>query len=117
MHSMEDQPVRICDTILRDAHQSLLATRMRTEDMLPIAGQLDRVGYWSVEMWGGATLDSAMRFLKEDPWERIRKLKAEMPNTPFQMLLRGQNVVGYKHYPDDVVERFVVRAHENGIHV
>ena len=112
-----NNPVRICDTILRDAHQSLLATRMRTDDMLPIADKLDRVGYWSVEMWGGATFDSAMRFLNEDPWERIRKLKARMPNTPFQMLLRGQNVVGYKHYPDDVLERFVVKAHENGIGV
>jgi len=110
-------PVRICDTILRDAHQSLLATRMRTDDMLPIADRLDQVGYWSVEMWGGATFDSAMRFLNEDPWERIRKLKTRMPNTPFQMLLRGQNVVGYKHYPDDVLERFVVKAHENGIDV
>ena len=90
---------------------------MRTDDMLPIAEKLDQVGYWSVEMWGGATFDSAMRFLNEDPWERIRKLKAKMPNTPFQMLLRGQNVVGYKHYPDDVLERFVVKAHENGIDV
>jgi oxaloacetate decarboxylase alpha subunit len=114
---MESNPVRICDTILRDAHQSLLATRMRTDDMLPIAERLDQVGFWSVEMWGGATFDSAMRFLNEDPWERIRKLKAKMPNTPFQMLLRGQNVVGYKHYPDDVLDRFVVKAHENGIHV
>ncbi len=114
---MENQPVRICDTILRDAHQSLLATRMRTDDMLPIAEKLEQVGYWSVEMWGGATFDSAMRFLNEDPWERIRRLKAVMPTTPFQMLLRGQNVVGYKHYPDDVLERFVVKAHENGIDV
>ena len=114
---MEQEPVRICDTILRDAHQSLLATRMRTDDMLPIAGELDKVGFWSVEMWGGATFDSAMRFLNEDPWERIRKLKAQMPNTPFQMLLRGQNVVGYKHYPDDVLERFVAQAHRNGIDV
>jgi oxaloacetate decarboxylase alpha subunit len=114
---MEKTPVRICDTILRDAHQSLLATRMRTDDMLPIAGKLDQVGFWSVEMWGGATFDSAMRFLNEDPWERIRRLKAKMPNTPFQMLLRGQNVVGYKHYPDDVLERFVVKACENGIDV
>jgi oxaloacetate decarboxylase alpha subunit len=117
MHLMSDNPVRICDTILRDAHQSLLATRMRTDDMLPIAEKLDQVGYWSVEMWGGATFDSAMRFLNEDPWQRIRSLKAKMPNTPFQMLLRGQNVVGYKHYPDDVLERFVVKAHENGIEV
>jgi oxaloacetate decarboxylase alpha subunit len=114
---MENKPVRICDTILRDAHQSLLATRMRTDDMLPIAEKLDQVGFWSVEMWGGATFDSAMRFLNEDPWERIRKLKAKMPNTPFQMLLRGQNVLGYKHYPDDVLERFVVKSHENGIDV
>ncbi len=114
---MENKPVRICDTILRDAHQSLLATRMRTDDMLPIAEKLEQVGYWSVEMWGGATFDSAMRFLNEDPWERIRKLKAVMPTTPFQMLLRGQNVVGYKHYPDDILERFVVKAHENGIDV
>jgi oxaloacetate decarboxylase alpha subunit len=114
---MENRPLRICDTILRDAHQSLLATRMRTDDMLPIAEKLDQVGFWSVEMWGGATFDSAMRFLNEDPWERIRKLKAKMPNTPFQMLLRGQNVVGYKHYPDDVLERFVVKARENGIDV
>jgi oxaloacetate decarboxylase alpha subunit len=114
---MKNRPLGICDTILRDAHQSLLATRMRTDDMLPIAEKLDQVGYWSVEMWGGATFDSAMRFLNEDPWERIRRLKARMPNTPFQMLLRGQNVVGYKHYPDDVLERFVVKAHENGIDV
>jgi oxaloacetate decarboxylase alpha subunit len=114
---MKTTPVRICDTILRDAHQSLLATRMRTDDMLPIAAKLDQVGYWSVEMWGGATFDSAMRFLNEDPWERIRRLKAQMPRTPFQMLLRGQNVVGYKHYPDDVLERFVVKAKENGIDV
>ena len=114
---MTGNPVRICDTILRDAHQSLLATRMRTDDMLPIAEKLDQVGYWSVEMWGGATFDSAMRFLNEDPWQRIRSLKSKMPNTPFQMLLRGQNVVGYKHYPDDVLERFVVKAHENGIEV
>lgn len=114
---MENKPVQICDTILRDAHQSLLATRMRTDDMLPIAEKLDQVGYWSVEMWGGATFDSAMRFLNEDPWERVRKLKARMPRTRFQMLLRGQNVVGYKHYPDDVLERFIVKAHENGIDV
>ncbi len=114
---MDPKPVRICDTILRDAHQSLLATRMRTDDMLPIADRLEKVGFWSVEMWGGATFDSAMRFLNEDPWERIRKLKTRMPTTPFQMLLRGQNVVGYKHYADDVLERFVVKAHENGIDV
>src|SRR5512137_703400 len=115
--AMSQKPVMVCDTVLRDAHQSLLATRMRTDDMLPIAARLDQVGYWSVEMWGGATFDSAMRFLNEDPWERIRRLKAKMPRTPFQMLLRGQNIVGYKHYPDDVLERFIVKAHENGIDV
>jgi len=109
--------LKICDLILRDAHQSLLATRMRTDDMLPIAEKIDRVGYWAVEMWGGATFDSAMRFLDENPWDRIRRLKAVMPNTPFLMLLRGQNVVGYKHYPDDVLERFIVHAHADGINV
>jgi oxaloacetate decarboxylase alpha subunit len=114
---MKSTPVKITDTILRDAHQSLLATRMRTDDMLPIAEKLDQVGYHSVEMWGGATFDSAMRFLNEDPWERIRKLKEIMPNTPFQMLLRGQNIVGYKHYPDDIVEKFVVLAKRNGIDI
>ncbi len=119
---MDQKPLHVCDTVLRDAHQSLLATRMRTEDMIgnpamPLAEKLDQVGYWSVEMWGGATFDSAMRFLDEDPWERIRLLKARMPRTPFQMLLRGQNIVGYKHYADDVLERFIVKAHENGIDV
>ena len=114
---MEVKPLRITDTTLRDAHQSLLATRMRTEDMLPIAEKIDKVGYHSVEIWGGATFDSAMRFLNEDPWERIRKLKERMPTTPFQMLLRGQNIVGYKHYPDDIVERFIVRARANGIDI
>jgi len=109
--------LEICDLILRDAHQSLLATRMRTDDMLPIAEKIDQVGYWAVEMWGGATFDSAMRFLGENPWDRIRRLKALMPNTPFLMLLRGQNVVGYKHYPDDVLERFIVHAHADGIDV
>ena len=114
---MIDKPLRITETVLRDAHQSLLATRMRTEDMLPIAEKLDQVGYWSVEMWGGATFDSCLRFLDEDPWERLRSLKRHMPHTPFQMLLRGQNIVGYHHYPDDIVERFIVRARENGIDV
>ncbi|MFZ5918358.1 MAG: pyruvate/oxaloacetate carboxyltransferase [Chloroflexota bacterium] len=114
---MQKKPVRICDLILRDAHQSLLATRMRTDDMLPIAPRLDQVGYWAVEMWGGATFDSAMRFLNENPWDRIRKLKERMPNTPFMMLLRGQNVVGYRHYPDDIVEKFIVLAHRAGIDV
>ena len=109
--------VKITDTVLRDAHQSLLATRMRTEDMLPIAPLMDEIGYWSVEMWGGATFDTCLRFLREDPWERITKLRKAMPNTHFQMLLRGQNVVGYRHYSDDIVEKFVKRAHARGIDV
>ncbi len=109
--------IGITDTVLRDAHQSLLATRMKTEDMLPIAEKLDQVGYWSVEMWGGATFDSCLRFLKEDPWERLRSLKEAMPKTRMQMLLRGQNVVGYRHYPDDVVKAFVDRAASVGIDV
>jgi oxaloacetate decarboxylase alpha subunit len=109
--------VLITDTIFRDAHQSLIATRMRTEDMLEIAALVDRVGYWSVEMWGGATFDSCLRFLKEDPWERVRRLKAVMPNTPFQMLLRGQNLLGYRHYSDDVVRAFVKAAHAAGIRI
>ncbi len=107
----------ITDVALRDGHQSLLATRMRTEDMLPIAQKLDAIGYWSLEVWGGATFDTCLRFLKEDPWERLRALCAAMPNTRLQMLLRGQNVVGYRHYADDVVERFVERAATNGIDV
>jgi len=110
-------PLRITDTTLRDAHQSLLATRLRTDDMLPIAPKIDQVGFHSVEVWGGATFDACMRFLNEDPWERLRRLKAAMPNTPFQMLLRGQNLVGYRHYPDDIVERFIVKARENGIDI
>lgn len=109
--------VYITDTTLRDAHQSLLATRLRTDDMLPVAEKIDQSGYWSVEMWGGATFDSSMRYLKEDPWERIRLLKEQMPKTPFQMLLRGQNLVGYRHYSDDVVEKFVERAVANGINI
>jgi pyruvate/oxaloacetate carboxyltransferase len=113
----QPSPLRITDTTLRDAHQSLLATRLRTDDMLPIAPKIDRVGFHSVEVWGGATFDACMRFLNEDPWERLCQLKAAMPNTPFQMLLRGQNVVGYRHYPDDVVERFIVKARENGIDI
>ncbi|MBN1955336.1 MAG: pyruvate carboxylase subunit B [Anaerolineae bacterium] len=110
-------PLKICDLMLRDGHQSLLATRMRTDDMLPIAPKIDQVGYWAVEMWGGATFDSAMRFLDENPWDRVRRLKEKIPNTPFMMLLRGQNVVGYKHYPDDILERFIVLAHVAGIDV
>lgn len=111
------RPVYITDLVLRDAHQSLLATRMRTDDMLPIAEKLDRVGYWSLEMWGGATFDSMMRFLFEDPWERVRALRKAMPNTRLQMLLRGQNVVGYRNYADDVVREFVRLAAEAGIDV
>ncbi|HIE64970.1 MAG: sodium-extruding oxaloacetate decarboxylase subunit alpha [Nitrospira sp.] len=105
------------DTTLRDAHQSLLATRLRIEDMLPIAAKIDKVGYAAIEMWGGATFDAAIRYLREDPWERLRKLKKVMPKTPFQMLLRGQNLVGYRHYADDVVERFVDRSISNGIDI
>jgi oxaloacetate decarboxylase alpha subunit len=109
--------VGITDTILRDAHQSQAATRMRTSEMLPVAAQLDAAGYWSLEMWGGATFDSCLRFLNEDPWERLRQLRAAMPNTKLQMLLRGQNILGYKHYADDVVDLFVKKAIENGIDV
>ncbi|MBS1246305.1 MAG: pyruvate carboxylase subunit, partial [Proteobacteria bacterium] len=109
--------VHITDLILRDAHQSLIATRMRTTDMLPICPKLDKVGYWSLEAWGGATFDACIRFLKEDPWERLRQLKKALPNTPIQMLLRGQNLLGYRHYSDDVVEAFVKKAAENGVDV
>lgn len=111
------KPLGITDVILRDAHQSLLATRMRLDDMLPIAEKLDKVGFWSLESWGGATFDSCIRYLGEDPWERIRELKKAMPNTPQQMLLRGQNLLGYRHYADDVVDRFCERAAENGVDV
>ncbi|MEF1289564.1 sodium-extruding oxaloacetate decarboxylase subunit alpha [Vibrio sp. M260118] len=111
------KPLALTDVVLRDAHQSLFATRMRLEDMLPIAEELDKVGYWSLETWGGATFDSCIRFLGEDPWERLRALKKAMPNTPMQMLLRGQNLLGYRHYADDVVEKFVERAHANGMDV
>ena len=109
--------ITVTDTILRDAHQSIIATRMRLDDMLPICGKLDKVGYWSLEVWGGATFDSCVRFLKEDPWERLRKLKAGLPNTRLQMLLRGQNLLGYRHYSDDVVRAFVAKAAVNGIDV
>lgn len=111
------QKVHITDVILRDAHQSLIATRMRTEDMLPACSMLDSIGYWSLECWGGATFDACLRFLKEDPWERLSKLKAALPNTPLQMLLRGQNLLGYRHYSDDVVRAFVNKAAENGMDV
>lgn len=113
----ESRPLGITELVLRDAHQSLLATRMRIEDMLPIAGKLDQVGFWSVESWGGATFDACIRYLGEDPWERIRRLKAAMPNTPQQMLFRGQNILGYRHYADDVVAKFVERAAANGVDV
>ena len=109
--------VYITDTILRDAHQSQAATRMRLEDMLPACEALDKVGFWSLECWGGATFDSCMRFLGEDPWERLRALRRAMPNTRLQMLLRGQNLLGYKHYADDVVDMFVKKSIENGINV
>ncbi|MBF0400768.1 MAG: sodium-extruding oxaloacetate decarboxylase subunit alpha [Magnetococcales bacterium] len=114
---MNKRPLGITELVLRDAHQSLLATRMRIDDMLPIAAQLDQVGYWSLEMWGGATFDACIRFLGEDPWERLRLLKAAMPNTRMQMLFRGQNILGYRHYADDVVEKFVERAAVNGMDV
>jgi oxaloacetate decarboxylase alpha subunit len=111
------KPLGITEVVLRDGHQSILATRLRLEDMLPIAATLDEVGYWSIESWGGATFDSCIRYLGEDPWERIRALKKAMPNTKQQMLFRGQNILGYRHYADDVVEKFVERAHVNGVDV
>jgi len=114
---MNQKKITVTDTILRDAHQSLIATRMRLEDMLPICPKLDQVGYWSLEVWGGATFDACVRFLKEDPWERLRQLKTALPNTRLQMLLRGQNLLGYRHYSDDVVEAFVAQAADNGIDV
>jgi len=115
--SPANQQVFITDTVLRDAHQSLLATRMRTEDMLPICSKLDRIGYWSLEVWGGATFDACIRFLKEDPWERLRQLRKALPNTRLQMLLRGQNLLGYRHYSDDVVRAFVRQSAKQGIDV
>lgn len=114
---MARSPVRITDTTLRDAHQSLLATRMCTNDMLPVAGLMDQVGYYSLEMWGGATFDACMRFLDEDPWRRLRVLRDVFRHTRLQMLLRGQNIVGYHHYPDDVVEEFIKRVVANGIDI
>ncbi len=111
------QPLGITDVVLRDGHQSLFATRMRLADMLPIAEKLDQIGYWSIETWGGATFDSCIRYLGEDPWERIRALKAAMPKTPQQMLFRAQNILGYRHYADDVVRKFVERAAVNGVDV
>lgn len=114
---MAKNPLKITDTILRDAHQSQAATRMRIEDMLPICEKLDRVGYWSLECWGGATFDVCMRFLNEDPWERLRSLRKALPNTKLQMLLRGQNLLGYRNYADDVVKQFCKKSIENGIDV
>jgi len=114
---MASNKVFVTELILRDAHQSLIATRLRTEDMLPICAKLDQAGFWSIEAWGGATFDACIRFLKEDPWERLRKLKAALPKTPIQMLLRGQNLLGYRHYSDDVVVAFVKKAAANGIDV
>ncbi len=110
-------PVKITDTTLRDAHQSLIATRLKTEDMIPVAREIDKVGFFSVEAWGGATFDSSIRYLNDDPWQRLRDLKSVLKNTPIQMLLRGQNLVGYKHYPDDVVVKFVEAAGRNGIDI
>lgn len=110
-------PIKITETVLRDAHQSLIATRMRTEDMLPICDRLDKVGFWSLEIWGGATFDACLRFLKEDPWQRLQQLRKALPNTRLQMLLRGQNLLGYRHYADDVVHAFITRAADNGIDV
>ena len=114
---MENKKLFITDTILRDAHQSQAATRMKIEDMIPALERLDQIGYWSLECWGGATFDVCMRFLNEDPWERLRTLKKYMPNTKLQMLFRGQNILGYKHYADDVVDKFVGKSIENGIEV
>jgi len=114
---MSKKPLGITDVVLRDAHQSLFATRLRLDDMLPIAAKLDEVGFWSLESWGGATFDACIRYLGEDPWDRIRELKKAMPKTPQQMLLRGQNLLGYRHYADDVVDRFVERAAKNGVDV
>lgn len=114
---MTEKKIAITDVVLRDAHQSLFATRLRLDDMLPIASALDEIGFWSLEAWGGATFDACIRFLGEDPWQRLRTLKKAMPKTPLQMLLRGQNLLGYRHYADDVVEAFVARAVESGVSV
>jgi len=114
---MLKEKLRITELALRDGHQSLLATRMRLDDMLPVCEKLDAVGYWSIEAWGGATFDTCLRYLKEDPWERLRELKKAIPNTPLQMLLRGQNLLGYRHYADDVVKKFVDSAAENGVDI
>ena len=110
-------PLGITDVVLRDAHQSLFATRLRLDDMLPIAEKLDQVGFWSLESWGGATFDACVRYLKEDPWERLQKLRKALPNSRIQMSLRGQNLLGYRHYSDDVVDLFVKKSVENGVDV
>ena len=109
--------VKICETVLRDAHQSLVATRMTTEQMLPILEEMDKVGYYALEAWGGATFDACLRFLDEDPWERLRKIRDKVKNTKLQMLFRGQNILGYNHYADDVVEYFVQKSIANGIDI
>ncbi len=114
---MAKKKINVTELVLRDGHQSLIATRMRTDDMLPICGKLDSVGFWSLEAWGGATFDACVRFLKEDPWERLRKLRRALPNSRIQMLLRGQNLLGYRHYPDDVVRAFVQKSADNGVDV
>ncbi|MEG2700590.1 MAG: oxaloacetate decarboxylase subunit alpha, partial [Hungatella sp.] len=117
MANIEKKPVKIVETVLRDAHQSLIATRMTTDQMLPIIDKMDQVGYHAVECWGGATFDSSLRFLKEDPWERLRKLRSGFKHTKLQMLFRGQNILGYNHYADDVVEYFVQKSIANGIDI
>ena len=115
MSEIEKKPIKITETVLRDAHQSLIATRMPTEFMLPIVDKMDKVGYHSVECWGGATFDASLRFLKEDPWDRLRKLRDGFKNTKLQMLFRGQNILGYRPYADDVVDYFVQKSISNGI--
>lgn len=117
MEFLSNKPLLITDTILRDAHQSQAATRMTLEDMLPACEVLDSIGYYSLECWGGATFDSCLRFLNEDPWERLRQLRAHLPHTKLQMLFRGQNILGYKHYADDVVDEFCAKSIENGIDI
>ncbi|MBQ8406776.1 MAG: oxaloacetate decarboxylase subunit alpha, partial [Clostridia bacterium] len=115
--NIDKRKIMLTETILRDAHQSQAATRMRIDEMIPVLEQLDEIGYYSIEAWGGATFDSCLRFLNEDPWERLRTLKSHLKKTPIQMLLRGQNLLGYRHYADDVVEAFVAKSVENGVGV
>ncbi|MGK0465333.1 MAG: oxaloacetate decarboxylase alpha subunit, partial [Clostridium sp.] len=111
------EKIKFTETALRDGHQSLIATRLTTAEILPILEKMDKVGYYSMEVWGGATFDSCLRFLNEDPWERLREIRKRVKNTKLQMLLRGQNLLGYKHYPDDIVEKFIEKAVENGIDI